>query len=141
MLHYTNKGVQTHYILTHCQKYIQRSLQYLKNKIQQVYTNFLYYIKPQSRIINLSQIRSNRNCFSLFQASSKLSGFSYDKLVVLLIADCRGKLILKRTTCSFSRNFSGHSTAQIDVFRALLESPEKWDWCSLWNESLGKLEI
>ena len=33
------------------------------------------------------------------------------------------------------------SSAEVDVFRALPESPEKCNWCSLCNGYFGKLEI
>ena len=39
-----------------------------------------------------------------------------------------------------NRNFSGF-TAELDVFRVLLESPGNCDWCTLWNEYFGKFEI
>ena len=42
---------------------------------------------------------------------------------------------------AYSIATSWGSPAEVDVFRALPESPEKCDLCSLCNEYFGKLEI
>ena len=61
-----------------------------------------------------------KTCFALFKMRRKLYDLSNDKSIVRSITDCQVEHLLNRTTCSFNRNFSGHSPAQLDVFRALL---------------------
>ena len=59
---------------------------------------------------------------ALFKTRRQLYGLSYDELIDLSIADCQ---LLKKGPRAYSIATSRGSPAELGVFRALSESPEK----------------